>query len=145
MMLISLMWPPGAPPGTKPLRMTVRHDGRSIGHGASWIVASLAALLGCASDRAPTVPPPPAVTVTAVAERDVPIHQEWVGTLTGFIDADIRPQVKGYLRVKRYTEGDVVQAGDVLFEIDPREYQAQLDQARGHLEQARAALKKSEL
>jgi membrane fusion protein, multidrug efflux system len=108
-------------------------------------MASLGALAGCASDRAPMAPPPLAVAVTAVAEQDVPVHQEWVGTLSGFIDAEIRPQVKGYLRVKRYTEGDIVQAGDVLFEIDPREYQAELDQARGRLGQARAALTKSEL
>ena len=122
----------------------VRRNRRSLRLGAPWIMASVAALAGCASDRAPVAPPPLVVGVTAVAEQDVPVHQEWVGTLSGFIDADIRPQVKGYLRVRRYTEGDIVQAGDVLFEIDPREYQAELDQARGRLEQARAVLTKWE-
>ena len=62
---------------------------------------------------------------------------------TGFINAEIRPQVQGYLLTKNYNEGDVVQPGQLLFQIDPREFQAQLDQARGDLAQAQAALGKT--
>jgi membrane fusion protein (multidrug efflux system) len=65
--------------------------------------------------------------------------------MTGFINAEIRPQVKGYLLSKNYEEGQVVQSGALLFQIDPREFQAQLDQWKGQLAQAQAALVKTQL
>jgi membrane fusion protein (multidrug efflux system) len=85
------------------------------------------------------------VLVTEAVQQDVPVYREWIGTTTGFINAVIRPQVKGYLLSKNYKEGDVVGAGDLLFEIDPREFQAQLDQAQGQLARVEAALGKSQL
>jgi membrane fusion protein (multidrug efflux system) len=69
---------------------------------------------------------------------DVPIRAEWVATLEGYVNAQIQPQVSGYLISQNYTEGSYVHKGDVLFQIDPRPFQAALDQAKGQLAQARA-------
>ena len=87
------------------------------------------------------------VQVTEVRQRDVPIYKEWIGTLDGFVNADIKAQVSGYLIQQTYTEGSFVRAGQLLFQIDPRPFQADLDQAearlsesQGQLEQARAQL-----
>lgn len=79
------------------------------------------------------------------AQRTVEIYQEWIGSTNGYINAVIRPQVRGYILSRAYDEGQVVQPGQLLFEIDPREFQAQLDQARGQLAQAEAALAKTQL
>jgi len=69
------------------------------------------------SQAAPVQPPPPEVAVTAAVQRDVPVSSEWIGTLDGSINAQIRPQVTGYLLNRLYREGAVVKKGDVLFEI----------------------------
>ncbi len=87
--------------------------------------------------------PPMEVLVVTISEQDVPLVKEWVGTTQGDVNADIFAKVSGYLLKKNYTEGSSVQEGDVLFEIDPRPYQAALDQAQGVLEQAIANQKKS--
>src|SRR5215510_7406318 len=79
---------------------------------------------------------PPEVEVVQVTQQDVPISSEWIGTLEGMVNATIKAQVTGYLRRQRYTEGALVTQGQVLFEIDPRPFQAALDQAKG--EQAKA-------
>ena len=71
--------------------------------------------------------------------------REWIGTTEGDVNADIRPQVEGYLLRRVYTEGSFVQQGDLLFEIDPRQFEAQLQQAEANLEQAKAALAKADL
>ena len=91
------------------------------------------------------------VQVTEVRQRDVPIYKEWIGTLDGFVNADIKAQVSGYLIQQTYTEGSFVHAGQLLFQIDPRPFQADLDQAearlsqsQGQLEQARAQLAQAE-
>ncbi|MGD9763333.1 MAG: efflux RND transporter periplasmic adaptor subunit [Candidatus Binatia bacterium] len=105
----------------------------------------LLAMLAACKEAPPPAPPPPEVLVHAVEQRDVPVHQEWIGTITGFINATIRPQVKGYVLTKNYKEGDVVEPGDLLFQIDPREFRAALDQALGDLAQAEAALGKTQL
>jgi membrane fusion protein (multidrug efflux system) len=91
------------------------------------------------------------VQVTEVKQRDVPIYKEWIGTLDGFVNADIKAQVSGYLTQQAYTEGSFVRAGQLLFQIDPRPFQADLDQAEarlsqseGQLEQARAQLTQAE-
>src|SRR5574341_87228 len=76
------------------------------------------------------------VEVAQVEQRDVPVYSEWVGTLDGMVNAEIRAQVAGYLRSQRYTEGSFVQKGQLLFEIDPRPFQAALDQAKGELAKA---------
>jgi membrane fusion protein (multidrug efflux system) len=104
----------------------------------------MGAVGGCG--KAPSGPPPPAdVQVVAVEQRDVPIIHEWVGTLDGFVNAQIRAQVSGYLVKQDYREGSAVKKGDVLFEIDPRPFQAALAQANGVLAQAKAQLGKAEL
>jgi membrane fusion protein (multidrug efflux system) len=100
---------------------------------------------GCGKSGPPQAPPPMDVLVSEVVQKDVPVYQEWIGSTTGYINAEIRPQVKGYILTKNYNEGDVVQSGQLLFQIDPREFQAQLDQARGNLAQAQAAQGKSQL
>jgi RND family efflux transporter MFP subunit len=87
-------------------------------------------------DSAPPSMPPPGVEVAEVEQQDVPIHSEWIGTLDGMVNAEIRAQVAGYLLEQRYTEGSFVKKGQLLFEIDPRPFQAALDQVRGELAMA---------
>lgn len=82
----------------------------------------------------------PDVQVSEVQQQDVPIFGEWIGTLDGFTNADVRAQVTGYLMKQGYQEGAFVKQGQLLFEIDPRPFQAAYDQAEGQLAQARAAL-----
>src|ERR1700733_6468433 len=82
----------------------------------------------------------PDVEVVQVEQKDVPIFGEWIGTLDGFVNADVRAQVTGYLLRQGYQEGAFVKRGQLLFEIDPRPFQAVLDQAEGQLAQARALL-----
>ncbi len=100
----------------------------------------LAVLSGCAKKAPPPQPGPPSVTVTAVEQRNVPIYGEWVANLDGYVNAQIQPQVSGYLLQQNYKEGSVVHRGQVLFQIDPRPYQAALDQAKGQLAQSNANL-----
>jgi membrane fusion protein (multidrug efflux system) len=86
----------------------------------------------------------PDVEVVQVEQKDVPIFGEWIGTLDGFTNADVRAQVTGYLLRQGYQEGAFVKKGQLLFEIDPRPFQAALDQAEGQLAQATAQLANSE-
>ena len=96
---------------------------------------------GCAKGtQAGQAPSQLVVGVAAVEERDVPIYSEWIGTLDGYVNADIKAQVAGYLMKQDYTEGSVVQKGQLLFEIDPRPFQAAVDQAKGQLAQANGQL-----
>jgi RND family efflux transporter MFP subunit len=88
--------------------------------------------------------PSPEVTVVEVQQRDVPIYGEWIGTLDGFVNADVRAQVTGYLLRQGYQEGSFVKEGQLLFEIDPRPFQAVVDQAQGNLDQATANLANAE-
>src|SRR6202166_4626458 len=87
---------------------------------------------------------PPDVMVAQVEQKDVPIYGEWIGTLDGFVNADVRAQVTGYLVRQDYQEGAFVTQGHLLFEIDPRPFQAALDQAEGQLAQAGAQLANAE-
>lgn len=101
------------------------------------IIVIAAVSVGCSSStQAARAPEPPAVEVVQVEQRDVPIYSEWIGTLDGFVNADIKAQVSGYLQRQDYTEGSFVKKGQLLFEIDPGPFQAALDQARGQLAQA---------
>jgi membrane fusion protein (multidrug efflux system) len=84
------------------------------------------------------------VEVAPVEQKDVPIYGEWIGTLAGQVNADIKAQVAGYLLRRDYQEGSYVQKGQLLFEIDPRPFQAALDQAKGQLAQAEAQLVQAE-
>src|SRR5580704_5065934 len=90
-------------------------------------------------------PQPPTVEVTSVIQKDVPLEGEWVGTLQGYVNAQIQPQVSGYLIHQDYQEGALVRKGQVLFEIDPRPFQAVLDQAKGQLAQAQAQMANADL
>ncbi len=94
-------------------------------------------LAGC-GQKAATAGPPQAmpVTVVEIAATDVPVSNEWVGTLDGYVNAQIQPQANGYLVKQTYKEGAQVAKGQILFEIDPRPFQAALDQAKGQLAQA---------
>lgn len=85
-------------------------------------------------------PSPPEVQVVQVEQKDVPIYSEWIGTLDGMVNAEIKAQVGGYLLSKNYTEGSFVKKGQLLFEIDPRPFQAALDQAKGDLAKAQGQL-----
>jgi RND family efflux transporter MFP subunit len=87
---------------------------------------------------------PPDVEVVQVEQRDVPIFRDWIGTLDGLVNADVRAQVTGYLLRQSYKEGAFVRKGQLLFEIDPRPFQAALDQAQGQLAQATAMLDNAE-
>src|ERR1700682_1056613 len=100
---------------------------------------------GCNRGRAATAAPTPEVEVTTVEQRDVPVYSEWVATLDGYVNAQIRPQVSGYIVRQNYKEGSLVHEGQVLFEIDPRPFQATLDRSKGELAQAQAQLGKATL
>jgi RND family efflux transporter MFP subunit len=105
------------------------------------MAATLLILNGCSRDASAVTPPsPPDVEVAVVEQRDVPIYREWIGTLDGMVNAAIRAQVTGYLLKQDYTEGSFVRKGQSLFEIDPRPFQAALDQAQGQLAQANGQL-----
>ena len=106
--------------------------------------AAFLCVAGCRQKPRAT-PPPPMVEVAPVKQADVPIYHEWIGTLDGLVNATIRAQVTGYLMAQDYREGDAIKKGDLLFEIDPRPFQAVLDQAKGQLAQAEARLGKTEL
>jgi len=105
-------------------------------------LAAAAALAACSKKEAPP-PPPPAVEVAPVAQKDVPVYQEWIGTVDGFVNADIRPQIEGYLLRQAYREGAFVRAGETLFEIDPRQFQTALDSAKGTVDRWQATLANS--
>src|SRR6266850_584069 len=100
---------------------------------------------GCNKGQAAAAMPIPEVEVATVETRDVPMYGEWVATLDGYVNAEIRPQVAGYIIKQNYTEGSLVRKGQVLFEIDPRPFQAALDRAKGDLAQAQAQLGKRTL
>jgi RND family efflux transporter MFP subunit len=89
-------------------------------------------------------PAPPEVEVVQVEQKDVPIYGDWIGTLDGLVNADVRAQVTGYLQEQGYQEGAFVKKGQLLFQIDSRPFQAALDQAEGQLAQAKAALANAE-
>jgi len=104
------------------------------------VVGLLLAFRGSKARSAAPSSPTLEVEVTPVRQKDVPIYSEWIGTLDGTINAEIKAQVTGYLLTKDYTEGSFVKKGQLLFEIDPRQFQATLDQARGDLAKAEGQL-----
>jgi membrane fusion protein (multidrug efflux system) len=111
-----------------------------------WLAIALIAVsatvsIGCSkSTQAVNGAAPPVVEVVQVEQKDVPIYSEWIGTLDGFVNADIKAQVSGYLQKQDYTEGSLVKTGQLLFEIDPRPFQAVVDQGEGQLAQANGQL-----
>lgn len=131
---------------------TQHHPGHRIG-GSSRFVLYLAVVIlllsnaaGCSKEQQ-EAPPPPSVEVTTVIQKDIPVYEEWIGTIDGMVNATIRAQVQGYLVKQNYRDGDFVKRGQVLFEIDPRTFQAALAQAQGQLEvqQARWTTAKANL
>ncbi len=110
------------------------------------LAAVALALCGTSCGQKPApAPAPPKVQVLTIAPRDVPIFQQWIGTMDGYPNAQIRAQVTGYLVKQDYVEGGKVRQGDLLFEIDPRPFQAMLDQATAKLAQDQALFGKTEL
>src|SRR5205085_2307102 len=140
--------PGPAPDGRRrPFRRRLRH---SRCRKEEWMRLALATLLlplsialagcgeGAAKQKENAPAPPPNVVVTTVVQRDQPIVREWIGTTEGDVNADIRPKIEGYLMRRAYQEGSAVHRGQLLFEIDPRQAEAQLRQAEANLEQAKA-------
>jgi RND family efflux transporter MFP subunit len=93
--------------------------------------------------QAAAPPKPLEVLVADVQQRDVPLYREWIGTVDGFVNAEIKAQVSGYLVKQEYTEGAFVRQGQLLFQIDPRPFQADLDQAQGRLAQSQGQLEQA--
>lgn len=112
----------------------------------TWTLALFSAIAlsvcaGCGQKASSAqAPKPPEVEVASVVQKDVRVYGDWVATLDGYVNAQIQPQVSGYLIKQDYREGSFVHQGDVLFEIDPRPFQAVLDQAKAQLAQAEAQL-----
>jgi RND family efflux transporter MFP subunit len=113
----------------------------------NWIAGPTLCLLpliiaGCSSSKpaASQAPPPPVVEVVQVEQKDMPVFGEWIGTLDGMVNAEIKAQVSGYLLKQYYTEGSFVRKGQLLFEIDPRPLQAALDQAKSRVAEAEGQL-----
>ncbi len=119
-------------------------NGTSFGFGPRIaLVFSILGILpcvGCSQKASSAQQSPPKVEVASVIQKDVPIYSDWVATLDGYVNAQIQPQVTGYLIKQDYREGSLVHKDDVLFEIDPRPFQAVLDQAKAQLAQAEAQL-----
>ena len=118
--------------------LTPKHVAWALGALVAAIIVNLAVHSGAKA----SVQPPSSllVEVATVEQKDVPVYGEWIGTLTGQVNADVKAQVTGYLLTRKYKEGSFVKKGQLLFEIDPRPFQAALDQAKGQLAQAQAQL-----
>lgn len=114
--------------------------------GPALLLAASLVLAGCHGKSAASPPPPPPlpVVVAPVVQADVPVIREWIGTTEGNVNAEIRPKVEGYLLRRVYAEGSFVRQGELLFEVDPRQSQAQLEQNQADLAQAQAQLAKTE-
>ena len=122
-----------------------RHDTR---FAAVALLASVASVLvvtvGCTSgNTAAAASPLLEVEVAPVEQKDVPLYREWIGTLDGLVNADIKAQVTGYLVQQAYIEGSFVKQGQLLFQIDPRAFQAAVDQVRGQVAQTQGQLEQS--
>jgi membrane fusion protein (multidrug efflux system) len=108
------------------------------------LASFIASLAGCATSGSPTRPySPPVVEVAQIEQRNVPIYREWIGTLTGMVNTDVKAEVSNYLQRQDYLEGAPVRKGQLLFEIDPRPFEAALSQARGDLARAEGQLLQS--
>ena len=116
----------------------------SFPRGRRWIATFAFVAMACGAGEPPK-PPPPEVLVTDVVSRDVPVVLEWLGTTGGSVDATVRAQVTGYLVSRDYQEGQIVKQGALLFRIDPRPFQAALDQANGDLRRTEAELERNHL
>jgi RND family efflux transporter MFP subunit len=113
--------------------------------GLVLLLATFSLTVACGGKTATPSLSPPEVEVTAVVQKDVPIFNEWVASLDGYVNAQIQPQVTGYVIRQSYKEGSFVSKGQMLFEIDPRPFQALLDQASAQVGQAEAQLGKTQM
>jgi membrane fusion protein (multidrug efflux system) len=119
--------------------------GNARAAGSMLLLLASLAMVGCDGAKAAGPPPkPPEVEVAEVIQKDVPIQSEWTATLDGYVNAQIQPHVSGYLTKQNYKEGSYVHKGQVLFEIDERPFVAALNEAKGQLAQAQAALGKAQ-
>jgi RND family efflux transporter MFP subunit len=109
------------------------------------LIIALAICAGCTSNAEKPAPPPPGVTVTPVVKKDVELSQEWVGTMAGNTDAEIRPKVEGFLLTRLYAEGSYVAKGQAMFQLDKRQAEAAVEQAEANLERARASLAQAQI
>ena len=104
------------------------------------LLTGLVLLAGCEKKEEKPKPGPPEVTVVDPLQQDVPIFDEYVAQLNGPVNAEITPKVQGYLLRQNYQNGYFVKQGQLLFELDPRQYQAALDQAKADVADAKANL-----
>jgi membrane fusion protein, multidrug efflux system len=111
---------------------------------ACFASALVAGMLGCGEKKPPPLPPP-TVLVAPVVKEDVSVYTEFVGTVNGYVNVEIRARVAGFLATQDYKDGSYVKAGTLLFTIDPRQYQAQLAQSQGDLAQAQALLTRANI
>src|SRR6516225_2649910 len=103
-------------------------------------ISAFVALASCEKPKSAVQTGPPEVLVTEVVQKEVPEIRQWVGTLNGFENADVKTRTTGYLLRRAYQQGGYVKTGDLLFEIDPRPFQATLAQAKGQLQEAKATM-----
>jgi RND family efflux transporter MFP subunit len=134
---------------TRSHHRTARIQGSFFSAATRHVLAALPTAVflvaGCGSPKAAPVVPISEVEVASVLQKDVPIFSEWVATLDGYVNAQIQPQVAGYVIRQTYKEGSFVRKGQILFQIDPRPFQALLDQAKAQFAQAQAQLGKTEM
>src|SRR6266851_237100 len=111
--------------------------------GVTVVVISVFIVAGRSNKPAQAATRPLDVEVVRVEQKDVPVYSEWIGTTEGIVNADIKAQVTGYLLKQDYKEGSFVKKGQLLFEIDPRPFQAAVDQANGQVAQFRGQLEQA--
>ncbi len=108
-------------------------------------LASVLALGACAEEKKPPPPPPPTVLVATVARRDVPLYIEAVGALDGYVNAEIRARVRGFLRTQDYKDGSTVKKGQLLFTIESTEYAAAVSSAKAAVARAKVAQERNRI
>ena len=127
------------------LEILLQHPKSHVAGVLTCLTVVLSLFSGCGKEKVRAEAPVPEVEVASVVQQDVPLYTECISTLDGYVNAQIQPQVTGYLLKQNYSEGTVVQKGDVLFDIDPRPFEAALEQAKGQMAQAQAQLGKTKL
>jgi membrane fusion protein (multidrug efflux system) len=125
----------------KPAQSNRCRTGSFPNSNLSFVIILALFIIGCEKPKDPVAANPPTVEVAEVLQQDVPIQQEWVGTLDGMVNAKINAQVAGYLIKQNYKEGELVKKGQLMYEIDPRTFKANLDQAKSNLARQQAVLK----
>lgn len=129
----------------KALRFVFAKHKLLVSTGAGVLLLAVAGLLVSARSNKPAeaAPRPLEVEVVSVQQSDVPIYKEWIGTTDGMVNAEIKAQVTGYLLRQDFKEGSLVKKGQLLFEIDPRPFQAAVDQANGQVAQFQGQLEQA--